>query len=387
MIYFDNAATTLIKPDCVINAVTKALTTAGNGSRGLNKASISTSHMIFETRQLIAEMINVDDPSNIAFTLNSTMALNTALFGTVNKGDYIITTSTEHNSVLRPCYLLKEKGAKLIFIKADINGKIDYNDFVFEINKIQNKIKNNNKIVIVVNHSSNVTGDVLDIDLIGDIAKKNNCIFIVDASQSMGLLNIDVIKSNIDILCFTGHKSLYGPQGTGGLYVNPKITVRPLVVGGSGVQTYNKEHPIDMPTHLEAGTLNAHGIIGLNAALKFFKNKREKLYKHDNDLRLYFYNKIRSIDGIKIYGNQEMKIHTPVVAINIKDIDSGIIGMYLNEKYNISTRTGGHCAPLMHKSLKTDKQGVVRFSFGYFNTKDEIDICIKALKKYIKNNC
>ena len=268
MIYLDNAATTMKKPQCVIDAVVAAMTNMGNAGRGANEASLDASRMIYDTREKISDLFNLQNPSRVAFTCNSTESLNTAIKGILNSNDHAITTSLEHNSVLRPLYELQDKGMELSIVNCDENGNLDYNDF-------EKLIKNNTK-VIVCTHASNLVGNVLDIKKIGSIAKKHNLIFIVDASQSAGVFDIDMQEMNIDVLCFTGHKGLLGPQGIGGLCVREGINIRPLKSGGSGVNTFSKTQPTEMPTHLEAGTLNGHAIAGLNAALNYLNEERNK---------------------------------------------------------------------------------------------------------------
>ena len=271
----------------------------------------------------------------------------------------------------------KELGAEITIIKANTDGKIDYNE-------IEKNIKSKTKAIICT-HASNVTGDILDIDFIGNLCAKHNILFILDASQSAGSIDIDMKKSNIDIICFTGHKGLMGPQGTGGLCIKKGIEIKPLKTGGSGIKTYSKTQPENMPTRLEAGTLNGHSIAGLNAALKFIEKEGiENIRKHEKELANYFYNGIKNIENIKFYGNYNADNRTSIVALNIGDIDSGKISDILANEFDIATRSGGHCAPLMHTSLDTVKQGIVRFSFSYFNTIDEIEIGINAVKDISK---
>lgn len=264
MIYLDNAATTLKKPEEVIRAVTEALLTMGNSGRGVHDAALDASRVIFETRRKLAELFGGENPKQIAFTMNATESLNIAIKGILEAGDHVITTALEHNSVLRPLYEMEAKGVELTMIPADENGNICYEDF-------ENHIKENTK-AIVCTHGSNLTGNMIDIERVGNIARKHQVLFVVDASQTAGVFPIDVKRMNIDILCFTGHKGLLGPQGTGGMYVREGVFVRPLLSGGSGVQTYLKNHPTQMPTALEAGTLNAHGLAGLCASVEYIKN-------------------------------------------------------------------------------------------------------------------
>ena len=263
MIYLDNAATTMKKPRCVIDAVLSAMQSMGNAGRGAHEATLKTSRTVYEARCLLAEFFNAEDPQQVVFTCNSTEALNIAIKGVLNPGDHVITTMLEHNSVLRPLYEMEKKGISLSFVKADREGNPDYAEF-------ESLIRPETRAIITT-HGSNLTGNVVDIARVGQIAKRHGLLFIVDASQTAGVFPIDVQEMSIDILCFTGHKSLLGPQGTGGMVVRKGLAVRPLKSGGSGVQTYRKEHPPEMPTALEAGTLNGHGIAGLAAAVEYIR--------------------------------------------------------------------------------------------------------------------
>ncbi|MDZ4909848.1 aminotransferase class V-fold PLP-dependent enzyme [Clostridium perfringens] len=373
MIYLDNAATTMKKPQCVIDAVVNAMTHMGNAGRGANEASLDASRIIYDTREKISDLVNLKNPSRVAFTCNSTESLNTAIKGILTNKDHAITTSLEHNSVLRPLYELEEEGMELSVVQCDENGSINYDDF-------EKLIKENTK-AIVCTHASNLVGNVLDVKKIGEISKNHNLVLIVDASQSAGVFEIDMQDMNIDILCFTGHKGLLGPQGTGGLCVREGINVRPLKVGGSGINTFSKTQPEAMPTILEAGTLNGHAIAGLNAALDYLKEEGiENIQKREEELMFRFYNGIKDIKGIKIYGNFENK-RAAIVAFNVGDIDSAVFSDELSLYHDISTRPGAHCAPLMHKAMNTVEQGAVRFSFSHYNTEEEIDTAINAVKE------
>lgn len=374
MIYFDNAATTLKKPKEVAVAVYNAINNFANASRGAYESSINSERIILSARERLKKLFNADSPNCIAFTNNSTEALNMAIKGLIGKSEHIITTSFEHNSVLRPIYEMENIGTEVSIIKSDKNGNINYNE-------IENNIKENTKAIICT-HASNVIGDILDISLIGKISKKYNLLFILDASQTAGCVPIDIKNNFIDVLCFTGHKGLMGPQGTGGLCVRKDLFIKPLKTGGSGIKSYSKTHPENMPTRLEAGTLNGHGIAGLNAALEFIENETiEKIENHERELSRYFYDSIKNIENIKFYGNYETDNRVSIVALNIGEIDSSKISDILSNDYNIATRPGAHCAPLMHKALGTVNQGIVRFSFSYFNTFEEIDKGIEAIKE------
>lgn len=373
MIYFDNAATSLQKPEVVIEAVTEAMKSLGNASRGAHSAALGSNRMVYETRELLAELFHIDDPSRIAFTMNATESLNIAIAGIFRPEDHVITTVMEHNSVLRPLYRMEESGTELSFLQADKKGNISYEE-------LENAIRSNTRAVICT-HASNLTGNVLDLEKIGEICKKHRLLFLVDASQTAGIIPIDVQKMKISVLCFTGHKGLLGPQGTGGIYVAPEINIRPLVVGGSGVQSYLKTQPDEMPARLEAGTLNAHGIAGLHEAVSYIIEKGvEQIYQEEHEKTDYFYRMVRSIPDIHIYGDPEAELHAPIIALNIGDYDSAQVADELMETYGIATRAGAHCAPLMHQALGTQKQGAVRFSFSQFNTRKELDTGIQALR-------
>ncbi len=377
MIYLDNAATTKEKPKAVIEAVVNAMTSMGNAGRGGHGEALGASRIIYDTRRKLNEFFHGENPAQIVFTANSTESLNIAIKGILNPGDHVITTELEHNSVLRPLYEMEEKGVELSIVKSDTNGCIRYEDF-------EALIRSNTK-AIVCTHGSNLTGNLVDIQRVGEAAKKHQLLFLVDTSQTAGVFPIDVQKMNIDILCFTGHKGLLGPQGTGGMYVRPGVQVRPLLSGGSGVQTYSKTHPAEMPTALEAGTLNAHGIAGFGAALDYIRETGIDVIRNaEQKLMWYFYENVRKIPGVKIYGDFTSKERCAIVTLNLWDYDSSEVSDALFTEYEISTRPGAHCAPLMHKALGTVDQGAVRFSFSHFNTVEEVKQAIDALRELAK---
>ena len=377
MIYFDNAATTLHKPHEVIEAVVHAMTTAGNASRGTHTGSLAASRTVYETRKKIADFFHCSRADHVIFTSNSTEALNIAICGTLGKGDHIISTDLEHNSVLRPLYHLEEQGASLTFLSANKKGCIDYDDF-------KRSIKPNTK-AIVCTHASNLTGNVLDIERIGRIAKAHNLLFIVDASQSAGCIEINMETMNIDILCFTGHKGLLGPQGTGGLCIHESVEIRPFKHGGSGIHSYEKGQPQAYPARLEAGTLNSHGIAGLCAAINYINTITiPVIVKKEQELLWHFYKGICNIPEIHIYGDFDTKERAAILSLNIEGYDSGTVSDLLSQEYDIATRPGAHCAPRMHQALGTTETGAVRFSFSSFNTMEEVETAIQALKELVE---
>lgn len=374
MIYLDNAATTMHKPQAVIDAVVQAMNSLGNAGRGANEASLSAARIIYDTRDRLAQLFHAENAKRIAFTCNSTESLNIAIKGSLNPGDHAITTALEHNSVLRPLYEMQEQGVELTVIESDKRGRICYEDF-------EKAIRPETKVIVCTN-GSNLTGNRVDLERVGKIAEDHGIRFIVDASQTAGVFEIDVQNMHIDILCFTGHKGLLGPQGTGGIYVREGIELRPLKSGGSGVDTYNTHHPAEMPTALEAGTLNGHGIAGLGAGVKYIMDTgMEHIRETEQHYMWKFYNGVKDIPGVKIYGDFETEDRCPIVTLNIADYDSSEVSDELLMTYGISTRPGAHCAPLMHKALGTVDQGAVRFSFSHFNTEEEIDAAIAAIRE------
>ena len=372
MIYLDNAATTLQKPPCVGQAMLDALEHAGNPGRGAHEPTLHAARIVYHAREILATLFHAESPERMVFTGNATESLNTAIKGLLNPGDHVISTVLEHNSVLRPLYEMEKKGVEVTFLGCDEKGTLDYADF-------DKAIKENTK-AIVCTHGSNLTGNKVDVERIGEIAKKHDLLFVVDASQTAGVFPIDVQKMHIDILCFTGHKGLLGPQGTGGMYVRKGVHVRPLLSGGTGVQTYSKTQPEEMPAALEAGTLNGHGIAGLDAAIGYLEETGiDTIRAKEQALMKRFYEGIKEIPGVKIYGDFSSMDRCAVVSLNIRDYDSGEVSDALLTDYGISTRSGGHCAPLMHEALGTVEQGAVRFSFSHYNTEEEVDTAIRAI--------
>ncbi|MBS5522621.1 MAG: aminotransferase class V-fold PLP-dependent enzyme [Clostridiales bacterium] len=375
MIYLDNAATTQKKPECVVQAVVWAMGSLGNCGRGANDGALSAARVVYSAREALAKMFGLNCPERVCFTANSTEALNIAIRGLLGPKDHVITTDLEHNSVLRPLYGLVKKGMEISFLKADKNGRVD-------VEKIPGMIRENTKCIICT-HASNLTGNVLDIHRIGEIAKSRGLLFILDASQTAGSFPIHMEKDNISVLCFTGHKGLMGPQGTGGLCVAKGVEIEPHKSGGTGVQTYLREQPREYPTRLEAGTLNSHGIAGLLAALKYIEETGiDTIHQKESALMERFYAGVRNIPGVTVYGDFSKPMErAPIVTLNIGGWDCGEVEDILSGQFDIAVRSGGHCAPRMHEALGTRETGAVRFSFGWFNTEGEIDIAVEAVKK------
>ena len=377
MIYLDNAATTLHKPQQVIDAVVHAMQSMGNCARGTHEEALDAARTVYDARVRLASLFGCPRVDHVAFTANSTEALNMAINGLIDPGDHVISTDLEHNSVLRPLYRLEaEHGAELSFVPADKLGNVDYADF-------ERLMKPNTRAVVCTN-ASNLTGTVLDIERIAKTAHSHGALVIVDASQTAGCWPIDKKKMGIDVLCFTGHKGLMGPQGTGGICVKEGIEIRPFKVGGSGVQSYSRTHPAEYPTRLEAGTLNGHGIAGLGAAAKFISETGvENIHAKERSLMLRFYEGVKNIEGVTVYGDFT-KDKTAIVALNIRDYESGEVSYELSQGYGIATRPGAHCAPRMHKALGTAEVGAVRFSFSFYNTEEEIDEAVRAVAELAK---
>lgn len=376
MIYLDHAATSLPKPEPVVMAVTAAMNCLGNSGRGAHSASLGASRMIYETRDALSDFFGGDGPEQVVFTPNATAALNMVIQGILNPGDRAVTTAMEHNSVLRPLYRMEKQGVSLCVVPADEKGRLS-------MERLEQELKPGTKALFCT-HASNVTGNVNDLKTIGTMCRDRGILFVADVSQSAGILPIDMKEMAIDILCFTGHKGLLGPQGTGGICVRKGVSVRPLIVGGSGILSYSREHPAQMPVALEAGTLNGHGIAGLKAALTYIREQgQDILRKKELELMWYFYDQVSRLSQVTVYGDFSSRkaLRTPVVSLNIGEEDSGWAAGELAERYGIQTRAGAHCAPLMHEALKTRDRGAVRFSFSHLNTREEAEMAVYAVEQ------
>lgn len=374
MIYLDNAATTMHKPQEVIDAVTQAMCSLGNAGRGATSGALDAARTIHACRAKLARLLGCPRADHVCFTPNSTAALNTVINGVVRPGDRVVTTVLEHNSVLRPLNrLATEQGVTVGHAGCDASGVLDYDEL--------ERLVTPGTRAVVVTHASNVTGNAVDIARVAAMAHAAGALVIVDASQSAGTAHIDMHAMGLDVVCFTGHKGLMGPQGTGGLAVADGVDVAPWAMGGTGVHSFDALQPLEWPTRLEAGTLNGHGIAGLSAGLDFIETQGgvEAIASHERALADRFLTGVREIPGIKLYGAFDQPARSAIVSLNVGDIDSAEISDALMQGWGIATRPGAHCAPLMHRALGTERQGVVRFSFGYFNTTEEVDTAIDAL--------
>lgn len=378
MIYFDNAATTYIKPALVYRAVYENMMRYGaNSGRGGHSLSVKAGEIINEARIKLCEFFEIENPERLAFFQNATYALNTAIKGVLSHGDHVVTTSMEHNSVMRPLAELKRNGIiEYTQVQAKQNGTIDIED-------IKKAIRYKTKL-IVMNHASNVCGNIYDVEAVGALAKKRNILFLIDAAQSAGVLPLYADMS--DMFAFSGHKGLMGMQGTGGLYIKEGVFVKTLVEGGTGSMSESLYHPDIMPDKFECGTQNMAAISALTEGLKFVnKTGRDNILKHEQELSKYFVDEIKNIPKVVIYGDDNFLNRTGVVSLNIIEKDCNVVADILSTDYQIAVRSGLHCAPSAHRSLGTIDSGTIRFSFGIFNTKAEIDKAVSALYKISKS--
>lgn len=372
--YFDNAATSWPKPMVVTESITNYLLNEGGNPSRTDNSEIDS--IVYETRKLLAGLLNVNYPSQIIFTQNATEALNLALYGLLREGDHVITTVTEHNSIIRPLIDLKNRNLiEIDWVTCDSNGLINPSE-------ISQKIKKNTKL-IAVNHVSNVLGTIQPVEEIGEIAHKKNICFLLDASQSIGHIEIDNQKIKASLIAFPGHKGLYGPTGTGALYIDKSVELSPLKRGGTGILSELLDQPEGVPTKYESGTLNTLGIYGLNAALKYLNSKSIKVIQEQlNDMTKFLKKEIESLPNIVTYGKDTI---TGIISLNINGLHPGRVGYLLDNHYKIKVRTGLHCAPFIHKYIGTAPFGTIRISISIFTTKDEMNHLLNSLREIISN--
>ncbi len=373
LIYLDNAATSFPKPEPVYRFMDSFHRTHGvNPGRSGYDLCLETGEMVEETRALLSEFFGGTDPNRLVFSANSTDALNLAIFGMLEPGDHAITTNVEHNSVLRPFYHLERQGVAVDHIPFDDKGFVDPDDFVA-------KFRPNTRLV-AVNHASNVIGTVQPIAEIGARCQKHGIRFLIDVSQTAGKVPIDMAAQGVDVVAFTGHKSLLGPTGIGGLCVRDGVEIKIRRAGGTGVRSVERMHLEEYPYRLEYGTPNLVGIAGLNAGLKWVQAKGlTAIQDHEMWLLTKLRDGLREIDGVTLYCQDDLANHISVLLFNVDGQEAADTGIMLDVDHAIACRTGLHCAPLVHEQMGTDKHGAVRFGIGPFNTAEEIDRAIHAV--------
>jgi len=373
MIYFDNSATTLIKPPEVSQAVAYAVNNFGNAGRSFYDAALLASREIFKTREAIAKLIGLKEPLDVAFTSSATESLNLVISGLISKDDSVITTVSEHNSLLRPLYLT---GCNLSFVDCDDRG-------ILLLDSFEKLITPSTKF-LVCTHGSNVSGNITDTKTLYEKCRANRITMILDISQTFGLVPVDINMA--DIFCFTGHKGLYGPQGTGGVIVKGNFDFDIVKTGGSGVNSFDRIQSKSMPDVFEAGTQNSHGIYGLQKGVNYI-NETGVDTICENVMRLMkaFYTGIKDLDRVKFYGDYSTDYRLPIVSIKVNGLTSSELAERLWVDYKIATRAGSHCAPLLHKRFGTENTGLVRFSFSCFNTEDEIQKGVNAVNEIVES--
>ncbi len=371
--YLDNAATSFPKPDSVYETVVRVMKEVGaNPGRGGHQRAIAAGRLVYETRSALAELFGIDDAARIAFTSNATEAINLALFGVLTAGDRVVTSTMEHNAVVRPLHVLQEQGVEVVKVPADCFGVVDPE-------KIREACTPHTRMV-VLSHCSNVTGSLQPIEEIGTWCRRSGILFLVDAAQSAGLFPLHVEPFGIDLLAVPGHKGLYGPQGTGFLYVRPGLELKPLVYGGTGSNSHSESQPTEMPEHLESGTLNTAGIAGLKAGVDFVREiGLDAIRAHERQLLDRLIEGLRQVPDAVVYGPLDGRLHGGALSFNLDGRDPSEIGFRLDHEFGISCRVGLHCAPDAHRSIGTFPRGTVRVSPGYFNTLADIDLLLNAI--------
>ncbi len=378
MVYFDNPATSWPKPPQVKAAMNRFMEEIGaNPGRSGHSRSIEAARIVYETREALSVLFHVKDSSRIVFTLNATESINLALKGLLKPGDHVITSSMEHNSVMRPLRDLEKKGIELSIIPCSNEGMLDPQEVGW-------KIQSNTKMV-VLNHASNVTGTLLPIEEVGLIARKYNLLFLVDAAQTAGTYPIEMEKEGIDLLAFTGHKSLYGPQGTGGLVIGERIREKemiPLKQGGTGSRSEYEEQPDFLPDRFESGTPNTVGIAGLLAGVRFVLEKGvAQIRQHEMGLIKTMIEGLKKIHGVKLYGTEKQVNRIATLSFNFAHLSPSNGALRLEKEFGILCRPGLHCAPSAHRTIGTFPEGTVRFGLSAFNTEAEVETAVQAISQ------
>ena len=379
LIYLDNAATSWPKPEVVYQAADQCLREYGaNPGRGGHRLSLQAGRMILETRELLATLFNIPDSSRIIFTGNVTEALNLAIKGWLRPGDHLVMTSMEHNAVARPVFGLQELGVSHSVVQCSPEGRLAVRD-------LEKSLRPNTRL-ICINHASNVTGTIQPLEEIGDLAARKGIPLLVDCAQTAGVLPIDVEKCQISLLAFTGHKGLFGPPGTGGLYIAEGINLRPLKEGGTGSKSELLSQPEDLPERFESGTPNTSGLAGLGAGVKFILDQGiDTIRRHEQELTRQLLDGLQRLEGVTIYGPRDYTEQTAVISLNIEGRDAAEFSFLLDHLFDIATRAGLHCAPLAHQTLGTLETGTLRLSPGYFNTAEEMNVLLEALHSIVKD--
>ena len=380
-IYFDNSSTSFPKAPNVGRAMGEFIENgAFNINRGSYEGAYEAGSAVLDTREMLKDLFNCPNSKNVVFTPSVTYSLNFFIKGFLKPGDHVLVTSVEHNAVMRPLVQMEKLGVEFDAVPCDEEGGVTADDF-------RAYIKENTKAIITT-HASNVCGTIIPIEEIGALCKEKGLVYAVDTAQTAGILNIDMQKANIDFLAFTGHKGLLGPQGIGGFIASDKLEglIDPVISGGTGSLSDSEEIPDFLPDRFESGTLNLPGLIGLHQALVYLKESGiDNMRKEKMEITKYFLDQVKEIDGVKVAGKKTVEGRLGVVSIDFEGFDNSIVSFYLSSKYKIMTRVGMHCAPRAHKTLKTFPQGTARFSFSHFNTKEEVDICINAIKTILSD--
>ena len=380
-IYFDNSSTSFPKAPNVGRAMGEFIENgAFNINRGSYEGAYEAGSAVLDTREMLKDLFNCPNSKNVVFTPSVTYSLNFFIKGFLKPGDHVLVTSVEHNAVMRPLVQMEKLGVEFDAVPCDEEGGVTADDF-------RAYIKENTKAIITT-HASNVCGTIIPIEEIGALCKEKGLVYAVDTAQTAGILNIDMQKANIDFLAFTGHKGLLGPQGIGGFIASDKLEglIDPVISGGTGSLSDSEEIPDFLPDRFESGTLNLPGIIGLHQALVYLKEAGiDNMRKEKMEITKYFLDQVKEIDGVKVAGKKTVEGRLGVVSIDFEGFDNSIVSFYFSSKYKIMTRVGMHCAPRAHKTLKTFPQGTVRFSFSHFNTKEEVDVCIDAIKTILSD--
>ncbi len=382
MIYLDNAATSWPKPPEVLKAMTDALEiSGGNPGRSGHRLSIAAARVIYDSREEVARYFGIDNPLRVIFTSNATHAINLVLKGILKPGDRVVTSSMEHNAVMRPLRILEKKGVRLVTVRCAYDGSLDVKDV--------KKAVDANTRLIVMTHASNIAGTILPVAEIASLAHEAGALILVDAAQTAGALPINMVETGIDLMAFTGHKELQGPPGIGGLVISENMDYKkmePLIHGGTGSRSDSEEQPDDLPDRFESGTANLAGIAGLGAGLRYIKAITiEEIRAHMKKLAQALFEGLSSIPKLKLYGTLNPDKSVAIVSFTINGMHVSEIGLRLDEEYGILSRVGLHCAPSAHKTLGTFPEGTVRLSPGLFTSMDDIQSTIKAISKVVRS--